>query len=88
MLQCANNFSTKYKTKMCNDCGVTDDESHRINDCVKWEGINLKGAGYRINFDDIYTDDAEKCQIVLGQIIGMWDLINGKNEMRRATSDK
>ena len=87
MLQCANNFSTKFKTETCADCGVADDESHRINDCVRWDMINMKGAESKINFNDIYTDDTEKCQTVLRQIIKMWDLVHGKNEMRTTTSE-
>ena len=87
MLQCANNFYTKYKTKNCNDCGVIDDESHRINDCTRWRAINLKESHEKIIFDDIYTGDADKCQAVLAKIIGIWDLANGKNEMRKVNCD-
>ena len=49
--------------------------------------INMKGAESKINFNDIYTDDTEKCQTVLRQIIKMWDLVHGKNEMRTTTSE-
>ena len=64
MLQCANNFSTKYKTKTCTDCGVTDDESHRINDCVRWEMINMKGAESIINFEDM-----TRCKIAWNLVV-------------------
>ena len=88
MLQCANDFSTKYKTKNCNDCGVVDDESHRINHCMRWQAINLKEKDEKVDFDDIYTNDAVKCRAVLGKIISIWDLANGKNDMRKATCDE
>ena len=41
-----------------------------------------------IDFNDIYTDEAVKCRAVLGEIIGIWDLANGKNEMRKTISDE
>ena len=88
MLQCANNFSTKYKTKDCNDCGVVDDESHRINHCIRWRAINLGESGEKIDFGDINTDDAVKCRAVLEIIISIWDLANGKNDMRRTACDE
>ena len=35
MLQCANNFKFGYRNSNCNECGVLDDENHRINHCFK-----------------------------------------------------
>ena len=66
---------------------MIDDESHRINDCTRWQVINLKESHEKIIFDDIYTGDADKCQAVLAKIIGIWDLANGKNEMRKVNCD-
>ena len=88
MLQCANNFSTKYKTKNCSDCGVIDGESHRINECTRWQTINLSANYERIDFNDIYSDEAVKCRAVLEKIKGIWDLVNGRNDMRKTSSDE
>ena len=82
MLKCANNFSYGHGTKLCDKCKVIDDEDHRINDCIKWERTNLVNSTERVSFCDIYLDDYERCLKVVQTIISMWDLENGKNEMR------
>ena len=41
-----------------------------------------------IDFNDIYTDEAVKCRAVLEKIIGIWDLANGRNDMRKTFSDE
>ena len=83
MLNCANNFATKYGGKTCNMCGKIDDENHRINHCRKWESINAYNDGRKLDFDDIYSNDYEKCLDIVKIILSMWDLENGKNEMRK-----
>ena len=40
MLECANNYANKHGGKTCRECGATDDESHRINHCKRFENIN------------------------------------------------
>ena len=82
MLQCGNNFANNYGGKICRDCSVTDDEQHRINNCLKWEGINLRGTIHRVAYDDIYSEDNDKVMKVVEVILSMWDLANGKNQMR------
>ena len=85
MLRCANNFSHGHGTKMCDLCGVEDDEDHRINTCPKWEKINFVNSACKVSFGDIYLDDYERCLVVVEAILRMWDLDSGKNEMRRAS---
>ena len=83
MLKCANNFSNGHGTKLCDRCKVIDNEDHRINDCTKWEGVNLVDKSRGITLDDIYFDDYDRCLAVVETIHSLWDLENGKNEMRR-----
>ena len=82
MLKCANNFSTGFGTKNCDVCGVIDNEDHRINYCKKWENINRCCSDEKIDFSDIFLDDYEKCLVVVECVLSIWDLNNGKNEMR------
>ena len=82
MLKCANNFSTGFKTRECDLCHVLDDEDHRINECEKWRRTNLYDNGGKISFGDIFSDDDEKIDSVIRVILSLWDLENGKNEMR------
>ena len=86
MLQCANNFANKYGGKMCRDCNCVDNEDHRINSCLKWTGRNYSERDDKIIFDDIYSNDVEKCLTVVKSIVHLWDLENNKNEMRDFSS--
>ena len=83
MLKCANNFSSGHGTKMCDVCKVVDDEDHRINTCRKWGVANLINSTEVVTYGDIYLDDYERCLVVVETILKLWDLENGKNEMRR-----
>ena len=82
MLKCANNFSNGHGTRMCEVCGELDNESHRINYCRKWHRTNLCESIDKIDFNDIYSNDTEKCLAVVKIVLSLWDLENGKNEMR------
>ena len=82
MLQCSNNYSAKYQGKTCSECNVVDDESHRINQCNKLSQSNLCNSTSKIDYDDIYSEDENKCQNVVQVVMSMWDLENGKNVMR------
>ena len=82
MLQCAANYSMGYATKLCKECGVTDDEDHRINHCKLWANTNLSTSCEKLKFDDIYSDDRVKSLKVVERVLLMWDLGNGKNIMR------
>ena len=84
MLKWANNFSHGHGTRNCDVCNVVDDESHRMNECIKWGGINLADKTEKISFNDIYLDDYHRCLAVVVLILSIWDLENGKNEMRRS----
>ena len=60
------NFSKKnHGTRNCDVCNVVDDESHRMNECIKWGGINLADKTEKISFNDIYLDDYNRCLVVI-----------------------
>ena len=80
MLQCGANFERSYGGKKCKECGVVDDENHRMNYCSKYETINLYNCTGKLNFELIYSED--KCMQVVERVLMMWDLANGKNAMR------
>ena len=82
MLKCASNFQMGYGSKMCSTCNEIDTEEHRINYCRKWENINLRNDDKKLSFGDIYSEDYDKCLSVVTVILSMWDLDNGKNDMR------
>ena len=41
MLDCAANYKHGYGGGNCAQCNVTDDEDHRINNCIRFKGRNL-----------------------------------------------
>ena len=83
MLKCASNFSNGHGTKICEACETLDDEDHRINHCTRWQDINRCTSFEKIDFNDIYSEDTEKSFAIVEIILSLWDLENGKNEMRR-----
>ena len=69
MLDCANNYSHKYGSKMCKTCNGIDDESHRINGCKVGEQETTW-----IDFKCIYKDDAETLNDMVKLIAKKWGL--------------
>ena len=82
MLKCNANYSQNKGNKDCRICGVIHDEDHRINHCVLYEGINCFDSNIKIDFNMVYSDDLESALNVVEIILKMWDLGNGRNEMR------
>ena len=79
MLDCANNFHYKYKTKNCKECQKIDDEMHRINDCVLYKHVNLFNSRYKFDFQSIYSDEKTTLDRVETLIRSIWTLDHGKN---------
>ena len=84
MLDCANNFHFKYKRKTCNECGEIDDESHRINYCVKYQATNLYFSNTKFDFNSIYLNSKDALDRAEYVILHLWDVKNGKNQMKEA----
>ena len=55
MLDCANNYASKYGGRMCKLCNAIDDENHRMNLCKKWETINYYTSQTKVDFNDVYS---------------------------------
>ena len=82
MLDCRKNFSYGYGNKVCPTCMTIDDERHRINDCIRWSDINLHRSSLKIDFEVIFSNDPEILKCISSIIQSIWNLENGKNEMR------
>ena len=70
--------------KSCNECGVNDDESHRINDCQKYRAINKFDHLVKVDFESIYSDELENLMPIVETILSLWDLGHNKNNMKDA----
>ena len=86
MLECKANFSCGFGSKICGECNVEDDESHRMNHCPKYRSINRYDESVKINFGDIYSDEMEIAGPVIEAVLSMWDLANSRNKMKGAVS--
>ena len=86
MLNCAANFKTGYNGTNCSKCNVPDNESHRINDCVLFKDINLYTSTLKVDFAVIHSDDGSAIDRVLEIVCALWNLKNGKNEMKTDSS--
>ena len=82
MLKCAANFKNSFTNINCDRCKVSDDENHRINDCILFKDINLYTSSLKIDFSFIHSHDEEAVARVLETVCTLWDLKNGKNEMK------
>ena len=86
MLNCARNFKSGNGGNICRECNVLDDENHRINDCRRFREINLYHSPVKYDFDVIFLDDNDAVSRTIEVIMHVWNLENGKNEMREDLS--
>ena len=82
MLDCATNFKNKYKSTICKECTMPDNENHRINECKKYSSINNHKRAEKFDFSIVFSDNVEELQTAAQAINMIWDLANGKNIMR------
>ena len=58
MLECGRNFKGT-QNAICNKCNVSDDESHRLNDCIKYKSTNFCNNTNKSNFHHIFSNDVQ-----------------------------
>ena len=82
MLDCAKNYKYGNGGELCSVCNTTDDENHRINFCTKFAGTNLCNSLVKFDFRSIFSMNNETVDRAIDVVGSLWDLRNGKNEMR------
>ena len=87
MLDCATNYKNKYRTTICKECNKTDDENHRINECIKYSYINNCDRTEKFDFSTVFIDTVEAIESAAQTISKIWDLANGKNLMRHVNTE-
>ena len=80
MLECGNNYKGTMK-QICETCNCVDDESHRLNVCIKWRGKNLFDSNEKIDFNDIYSNDANVLRNIIPHIQKLWNMKNAHGTM-------
>ena len=81
MLRCNKNFKCGFGEGICRTCDTIDDENHRINDCILYKERNLYSSSIKYDFHSIYMEE-DAIERTLDVVDHLWDLRNGKNEMR------
>ena len=71
----------------CGKCLKTDDENHRMNECINWKHLNYIDSYEKVDFQDVYSDDPQRLAVVIDRIRGVWKLSLGRGMMRRRISD-
>ena len=70
MLECGTNFKGTHSTT-CTNCGTTDNEHHRINECPKWKNLNADNE--MIDFNLIYSNSIDSIRHVISKIMNIWN---------------
>ena len=82
MLECGKNMKGTIP-EVCKDCIVPDDESHRLNYCIKWTDRNDNGAV--IDFSDIFSNDADTAtdDKIVNEIEQVWETRYANGRMKK-----
>ena len=81
MLECGTNFKGTMKTN-CKTCNVTDDESHRLNNCPTYTPHEPCSPAPRVNFDDIFSNEKNVLSKVLKSIEQIWNTKTAHGSMK------
>ena len=82
MLQCGLNYKATIPDS-CDECKTLDDETHCLNNCIKWRETNNYDSVQNPDFNDIYSDETSVLSHIIRQIENVWDMrfTNGRMEL-------
>ena len=80
MLECGCNFKGTLKEN-CDLCDCIDNENHRLNYCPKWKERNLYSNHTKLDFNDIYSNDANVLRDIITVIRKVWNTSNAHGTM-------
>lgn len=76
MLECGKNLKGTIG-ETCRDCCLLDDESHRLNHCIKFRNINNYDCTEKVSFELIHSRDPDVLRKIIPEIAKIWNLCNG-----------
>ena len=82
MLQCGRNFKGSNNIT-CNECGVVDDEEHRLNHCTKYRSMNYCDHEEKLPFKNIFSTDINTLRDIIPRIQNVWDTNCAHGTMRK-----
>jgi len=80
MLECGINYKGTLKPT-CETCNTSDNEEHRMNDCIKWKCTDTNG-NEKVTFNDIYNNDINIVRSIITKIETVWNTKNAHGTMR------
>ena len=80
MLECGKNFKGT-KSLECNECSAVDDESHRLNSCIKYSDINFCNTDSKVDFKLIYSNNVNVLKDMVHKISRVWNVQNAHGTM-------
>ena len=80
MLECGKNYQGTREV-MCNTCHAVDDESHRLNQCVKYRDMNFYDCDTKVDFSMIYSNDVKILKDLVCKITKVWNTRNANGTM-------
>ena len=73
MLQCGQNYKATM-TGLCAECKSPDDETHRLNNCVKWQETNNYNSVQKPDFNDIFSESTDVLDNIIKEIEKVWNM--------------
>ena len=80
MLDCGKNFKGT-RIINCEECGVYDDEKHRVNYCSKFRSLNNYDSETKVDFGLIYSNDVDILRKIMPKISEVWNIQNANGTM-------
>ena len=73
MLQCGQNYKATM-TGLCAECKSPDDETHRLNNCGKWQETNNYNSVQKPDFNDIFSERTDVLDNIIMEIEKVWNM--------------
>ena len=82
VLECGKNHKGTLSLN-CTTCNIIDDESHRLNDCPKWQHRNRQSSDEceRIDFAKIFSNDISTLREIIPVIQNLWNVKSAHGTM-------
>ena len=82
MLECGIDYKGTM-TQICRSCEVTDDENHRLNECINFSETNRANDPLKSNFEHVYSINDNTLKAIMNVIQNVWELRYTNSRMKK-----
>ena len=82
MLECGNNYKGTM-SQICPSCRVTDDEDHRLNECILFKDTNRVNKPLKSCFEHIYSNDDDTLNTLITDLENIWEFHYANGRMKK-----